>query len=288
MQLLTAPELHQLLLITAAWLAGLLHQQKQGRAAVHTASVIHSLSNSSAAAAYSSDNSSSSSSGGGGTSSSSSSSSTIQVEPHHIKVLELLGAPALDPRKHSDPGSCKEATAFCSTMLQSLDTLLPASLDAAGFCLDTSVQNKSNEPASSSCRFGSWCELVPALLRMLVAIGQLGPSPDVRHAVLLVLLAEVRLEMSVWQQPAGAAAVGEMVMQLGPAVLHAHQQQQQSQEDAVNCQFELWYWAVAVMKTVGTGGCCKGVTLQTAAKTNNTCRRQQVRSAAAERVALHC
>jgi hypothetical protein len=84
---------------------------------------VRSLSNSSAAAAYSSD------------SSSSSSSSTIQVAPHHIKVLELLVAPALDPRMHSDPASCKEATAFCSRMLRTLDVMLPATLKAAGFCL---------------------------------------------------------------------------------------------------------------------------------------------------------
>jgi hypothetical protein len=125
LQLLTALELHQLLLITAAWLTGLLHQQKQGRAAVHTASVVSSLSNSSAAAAYSLD-------------SSNSSSSTVQVAPHHIKVLQLLGASALDPRKHSDPASCKEAIAFCSTMEAALNIMLPAVLKAAGFCLELS------------------------------------------------------------------------------------------------------------------------------------------------------
>jgi hypothetical protein len=74
----------------------------------------------------------------------------------------------------------------------------------------------------------------------------------------MLLNAIVRQDMSVWQQPAGTAVVGEMVMQLGPAVLHAHQQQQ-SQGDAKDCQFALWYWAVAVMNTVGAGGCCKGI-----------------------------
>jgi hypothetical protein len=200
---------------------------------------VRSLSNSSAAAAYSSD--------------SSSSSSTIQVAPHHIKVLELLGAPALDPRMHSNPASCKEATAFCSTMLRTLDVMLPATLKAAGFCLEISssahnlftsdpnvpaaggsartfvawqVLEKDKVPASSSCKFGSWRELTPALTRMLAAVVQLGPCPDARHAALMLLNAIVRQDMSVWQQPAGTAVVGEMVMQLGPAVLHAHQQQQ--------------------------------------------------------------
>jgi hypothetical protein len=274
LQLLTVPELHQLLLITAAWLTGLLHQQKQGVAAVHTASVVRSLSNSSAAAAYSLDNSSSS--------------STIQVAPHHVKVLELLGAPALDPRKHSDPASCKEAIAFCSAVLHSLDVMLPAVLKAAGICLEVTsapsqftasrhisaadgavscfvawqMLDRDQVPASSSCGFGSWRELMPALTRMLIAVVQLGPCFDARQSALTLLMPVVRQDMRVWQQPAGAAVVGELVMQLGPAVLHAHQQQQQqSQADAKNCQFALWYWAVTLMNTVGAGGCCRGASL---------------------------
>jgi hypothetical protein len=269
-QLLAAPELHQLLLITAAWLAGLLHQQKQGRAAVHTASVVRSLSNSSAAAAYALDGRSSSS-------------STIQVAPHHIKVLELLGAPALDSRKHSDPASCRDATDFCSTMLAALNSMLPAVLKAAGFCLEFSsgmwtadrtvpatmpasggaatcgvawqVPDKVQAPAGSS-----WRELTPALTRMLAAVVQLEPCLDARHSALMLLNPVVRQDMQLWQQPAGAAVVGEMLMQLGPAVLHAHQQQQ-SQRDAKNCQFALWYWAVTLMNTVQAGGCCMCGTL---------------------------
>jgi hypothetical protein len=278
MQLLTAPGLHQLLLIIAAWLTGLLHQQKQGRAAVHTASVVRSLSNSAAAASYSSD--------------SSSSSSTILVEPHHIKVLELLGAPALDPRKHSNPASCKEAKSFCSYMLRMLDIQLPVVLDAAGFCLDARARGRSaagstvpsashmTGPASSSCRFGSWYELVPALTRMLVEVVQLEPCSDVRRAALLMLMPVVRLDSSMqeWQQPAGGAAAGEMVVQLGPTVLHAYQQSQQQQqqqqqqsqqqqqqeaeEDAKHCQFALWYWAVAVMNTAGASELLMGLTLR--------------------------
>jgi hypothetical protein len=265
MQLLTAPELHQLLLITAAWLAGLLHKQKQGRAAVHTASVVRSLSNSSAAAAYSLDTGSSSSS--------------INVPPHHIKVLELLGAPAADPGKHSSPDSYKEASAFCSAVLHSLDIMLPTTLKAAGFCLEISsagsplaagagvpalggtatcvvswqLLDKGAVPAASSCGFGSWRELLPVLVRMLAAIVQLGPCADAQQAAMMLLMPVVRLDMGVWQQPAGAAVVGELVMQLGPAVLHAVQQQQ-SQEDARYCQFAMWYWAVAVMNTIGAGG----------------------------------
>jgi hypothetical protein len=100
---------------------------------------------------------------------------------------------------------------------------------------------------------------VPALTRMLAAVVQLGPCSNARQSALMLLTTIVRQDMSVWQQPAGAAVVGEMVMQLGPAVLHAHQQQQQSQADAKDCQFALWYWAVTLMNTVRAGGCCTGV-----------------------------
>jgi hypothetical protein len=106
---------------------------------------------------------------------------------------------------------------------------------------------------------------------MLVEVVQLEPCSDVRRAALLMLMPVVRLDssMQVWQQPAGAAAAGEMVVQLGPTVLHAYQQSQQQQqqqqqeaeEDAKHCQFALWYWAVAVMNTVGASECFMGVTI---------------------------
>jgi hypothetical protein len=62
-----------------------------------------------------------------------------------------------------------------------------------------------------------------------------------------------------------------MVMQLGPAVLHAHQQQQ-SREDARNCQFSLWYWAISVMNAVVAGGCFKGVTLHLLVAKTSCCK----------------
>jgi hypothetical protein len=98
MPLLAMPELHQLLIATAAWLAGLLHQQKQGIAAVPVESVLRCLSNSSAAAAVTLDGSSSSDALGSSAGSSSSSSvSSSRVPPHHSRVLELLQVSAIDP-----------------------------------------------------------------------------------------------------------------------------------------------------------------------------------------------
>jgi hypothetical protein len=273
MQLLTAPEVPQLLLITAAWLTGLLHQQKQGRAAVHTSSVVRSLSNSSAAAAYPRN-------------SRGSSSSSAEVPPHHIQVLEMLGAPAADPGKHSSPASSQNARTLCTAIQQDLDFLLAATLTAAWDCIHIaspasclaasmggpgtvpegaasgqhtspgSVPGSSSSSSSSGSSSGSsssWGQLLLALARMLVGVLQLGPCSHARQAAMSLMMWITRQDMGVWQQPAGAAVVGEMVMQLGPAVLHAVQQQQ-SQEDAENCQFALWYWAVAVMNSVGTGG----------------------------------
>jgi hypothetical protein len=267
MQLLTAPDLHQLLWITAAWMAGLLHQQKQGRATVHTSSIVRSLSNSSAAAPVIM------------TSSSDGSGSSIAVPPHHIKVLELLGAPAADPGKHSSPASAK---AFCNAVQQALDTTLPKILTAAGLCLEISHPGSSSAaagggfgtgvgclenldhgsmPASSSSSssssnsgFCGWQQLSPVLVRMLTGVVQLMPCAAARQAAVMVLMPVVRRDMGVWQQPAGAAVASELVMQLGPAVLHAVQQQQQSQEDAKNNQYALWFWASAVMNTIGRGG----------------------------------
>ncbi|WIA15947.1 hypothetical protein OEZ85_012689 [Tetradesmus obliquus] len=74
-----------------------------------------------------------------------------------------------------------------------------------------------------------------------------------------VVLPTFQHDEAVWKQPAGAAAVAALVGQLGPAVLHAAQQQQpqqqqktdKSQKGALHCQYALWHWAVAVVDAVG-------------------------------------
>jgi hypothetical protein len=259
-QVLTAPELQQLLIAAAAWMAGLLHQQQQGRAAVDAAAVVRCLSNSAAAATYAIDTSSRHSSSSKRSSSSSkrsssSSSSSIKVLPHHARVLELLEMSVLiaDPSCPNSPASTQSAREFCDIMLQD-DIIVTAVFKAAGFCLDH-CNIKRFESASSS----SWCstlpQLPPALLCMLAEVVQLGPGPEVCAAVLSGLTPTLVMDMNVWQDSAGAAAVSDVAVHVGPAVLHLVQQQEQLKEDDIkHCQYALWYWGTALMSAVGAGG----------------------------------
>uniref|UniRef100_A0A383VPZ3 MYND-type domain-containing protein n=1 Tax=Tetradesmus obliquus TaxID=3088 RepID=A0A383VPZ3_TETOB len=259
-QLLAAPELHQLLVVTAAWLTGLLHQQQQGRAAVDAAAVVRALGNSSAAATYALDSSCSSSSGGGG-------GGGDEVPPHHSSVLHLLGVSAVDPCPPTHPVSSQQARDYNSSTLQRLDEYLPAVLQAAGVCLEISsdLLLTSQDPAAASstsyysCKLGgssssstTWQQVLPALLRMLLQLVRLGPNPCTLAAAMAVAMPAVLMDVPVWQQPAAAAAVTDWVMQLGPVMLHAaQQQQQQDRQDAVDCQYALWGWALAAANAVG-------------------------------------
>jgi hypothetical protein len=65
---------------------------------------------------------------------------------------------------------------------------------------------------------------------MLVGVVQMGPDVGVRAAAVKLLWAVAAWDCDKWAQPAGAAAVSNMLGQLGPAVLHAVQQQQQQQQ----------------------------------------------------------
>uniref|UniRef100_A0A383VM02 Uncharacterized protein n=1 Tax=Tetradesmus obliquus TaxID=3088 RepID=A0A383VM02_TETOB len=267
LQLLTAPELHQLLLAAAAWLTGLLHQQQQGRAAVNAAAVVRALSNTSASATYALD--------------SCSSNGSSKVLPHHSSVLELLGMPAVDPCPPSRAASSKQAADFprlAQRMLAS--NALAAVLQAAAMCLEVSADAtplvnglapaaagsssqkelswyyyESDRSSSSNSSGSSWLQVLPALMCMLVQVAQLGPGSSTHAAAMAALMPTIRQDIGLWQRPAGAAAVAELVATLAPAVLHAVQQQQQ--EDAiqcvVHCQYALWHWALAVTNTAGAG-----------------------------------
>uniref|UniRef100_A0A383VT63 Uncharacterized protein n=1 Tax=Tetradesmus obliquus TaxID=3088 RepID=A0A383VT63_TETOB len=267
-QLLAAPELRQLMVAAAAWLTGLLHQQKQGRAAVDAASVVRSLSNSNAAATYTSAGSSSSSGGGGG-----------KVPPHHARVLALLGMSAADPCR----ASSESARKFNKSMLAKCDVSLTEVLKALSSGLEMIVEGSpllskqrrtaetsggvayaasyylvprssisSSSISSSSISISStWQQLLPLLMGILGGTVLMWPAAEARAAAVAALMPAIGQDVGLWQQQVAAAAVSELVVQLGPAVLHAVQQQQRSQEDAKHCQFALYYWALAAANAVG-------------------------------------
>jgi hypothetical protein len=272
-QLLTAPELRQLLLAVAAWLVSVLHQQQQGQAAVDATAVVRCLSNSSAAATYAT-----------GTSSRRSSSSSSKVPTRHARVLELLGVIALlpDPSCRNSPANSHRAKQFRDRMLQKFDFMISAVLRSAAFCMEISAEGSPllngeapaatnqqdtyylsyhvyNDSNSSSASPSIWQQLAPALMCMLAEVVQLGPTAEVANAALCLLMPTVRLDVTAWYQPAGAAAVGELALQAGPALLHAVQQQQQQQQqdkqmDFSHSQFAAWHWGLAVMNAVSASG----------------------------------
>jgi hypothetical protein len=269
-QVLASGELRQLLVAAAAWIVGLLHQQQQGRAAVDAAAVVRCLSNSSAAATYAT-----------GTSSQDSSSSNV-VLPRHLKVLHVLGVSALlaNPSDSSSPASTQQAKDFGNNILRGMNPLLHALLEATAMSLECSsdsstiadtrtsavswrpvdAYNSSSSSSSSSAAFSTWQRVVPELVRMLVELVQLGlPAEACEAAMTTVMqLSAQHHHAGVWQQPAGSAALSELVVQLGLPVLHAvqqQQQQQQTQQQSKHLAYALWSWAAAVFNAAGVGGC---------------------------------
>jgi hypothetical protein len=303
-QLLKTPELHQLMIAAAALLIGLLHQQQQGRAAVDAAAVVRCLSNSSAAATYATDTSSRNSS------------SSSKVPAHHARVLDVLGMSALnaEPFCASKPASSQRSKEFHSSMLQNHDIVLPALLKALSYCLMISCEGSDNSalaPAageegaivvswhhvnnssssssssennnSSSGPPSTWQQLLPAVVGMMGEAVQLGLSPEICAGAVSVIMPTVRQDFSSWKQREGAAAVSELALQVGPAVLHTVQQQQQqhmtpqqmqqqtqqqfqqqaqAETDAMAWQYALWNWAVALTNAVNAGEVTAGLGFQ--------------------------
>jgi hypothetical protein len=269
-QAVASMELRQLLVATAAWLVGLLHQAQQGRASVDAAAVVRCLSNSSAAATYAMDTSSQNS-------------SSNVVLPHHLKVLDILGVSALlaNPLDPSSPASTQQANDYGSHTLRTSNILLYALFKATAYSVECSsesstVDNDSTslvpgEPpdtsSSSSSRGGpsTWHQLLPDLVRMLVELMQLGVPAEGCQAAMRAALHLTMQHAGFWQQPAGSAALSELVVQLGLPVLHAVQQQQQQQQQAQQQQqtqdqarhlaYALWDWATTMFNAVSTGGC---------------------------------
>jgi hypothetical protein len=243
-QLLAAPELQQLMLVTGACLAGMLHQQQQGKAEASPAEVVRALSNTAAAAVYAG------------------SSSSSKLEPYHTKVLELLQVPAADPFRQSDPASIF-AKGFLSTFLNGLHLVLRTTLLVTEHCFAASKRAENPfagllgtpaGPSSSSSSVCSWQQLAPVLVCMLVGIVQMVPDFKVRQAALERLMSVTVKDSSVWSRYAAAGAVTDVVLQLGPAVLHAVQQQrQQEEQDEKLCEKVLRSWALDLMHGLTAG-----------------------------------
>jgi hypothetical protein len=246
-QLLAAPELQQLLVATGACLAGVLYHQQGGHMQVLTADAVRLLSNTAATSVYAVSSSST------GVNSRDSSSSS-KLEPHHAKVLELLRVPAADPLKQPDPASVTTAGFLTGQTPGAIHQMLSATCHVTELCLDTSrradnaaagrqassAAGSSSGSSSSSSITGSWQQLAPALSRMLVGVVQMGPDVAVRAAAVKLLWAVAAAkDCDTWQQPAGAAAVSDLMGQLGPAVLHAVQQQQQHQQQQLDQKLQL-------------------------------------------------
>jgi hypothetical protein len=101
-------------------------------------------------------------------------------------------------------------------------------------------------------------QVLPELMRMLVEVVQLGAPSEACAATMAAIMPVYQQDLDVWRQPAGAAAVSNLVLLLGPAVLHAVQQQRQQQEELRHCQYAVWHWAVALGNAVGAGVFLKG------------------------------
>jgi hypothetical protein len=273
-QLLAAPELQQVLVVTGACLGGVLYHQQVGQMEVPTADAVRLLSNTAATSVYAVSSSSSSSSTG--IDSRDSSSSSSKLEPHHAKVLELLRVPAADPLRQPDPASVITAGFLNGQTTGAFHHTLSATCHVTELCLDnsrrasnttagrqaTSAAGSSSGSSSSSSITGSWQQFAPALSRMLVGVVQLGPDVAVRAAAVKLLWAiAAAKDCDKWQQPAGAAAISDMMGQLGPAVLHAVQQQQQQQEQEQQLQLQkmeqtqqlLQNWSMLMMHMASAG-----------------------------------
>jgi hypothetical protein len=131
LQLLTASELQDLLLVATAYLVELVYTQQQGKVAVDAASVLRNLSNSSAAAQYTTTTTTSSSS-----THTSAAGSNTRAEPHHKSVFVLLGLPAKDICGPLQLVGCTPgARSFLQSLLPTLDTRLEVTMSAAACCM---------------------------------------------------------------------------------------------------------------------------------------------------------
>jgi hypothetical protein len=280
LQLLATPDLHQLLITSAAWLTGLLHQQKQGMSRVPVESVLDCLSNNSAAAAVVlpaalDDSRSSSSSNASGSSAGSSSS---RVPPHHSRVLECLQLSAVDPLHSSgsarsqQPSSSLSAVNAANAAPSSVAGRLAAVLLAAKFCLQiqrssnghwliggssedavtyvTPNSSSSSSSQSSGGDAGAWRQLAPAVARMLVSIVRMAPVGRVSYAAVGMLQSVVLKDA---RAIAESDAVVDILVELGPAVTYAvllQQQQQQQQPESRHTPKMQHLWAMLVMNVV--------------------------------------
>jgi hypothetical protein len=273
-KLLAAPELQQLLLIAAAWLSDTLYKQKQGQAAVDAVGVLRALSNSSAAATHTG-----TSRRGLARTRSSSSSSSSRLEPRHCKVLELLGIRSSDPSRPAGASNTALHEQLSNgQVLEDLDGSLEGVCIAAELCIECSnapsrrrvaaavddsaagasamtSQRGSNSSSSSSSSGGDamWQQLAPSVARMLVNVALLNPAPKAACAAMSLLVTVYNRDPSLWGQPSAAAAVCDMAVLLGPALLHIVLQQQDPR-DQQKGQRALWCWSVVMLSLLGSGG----------------------------------
>jgi hypothetical protein len=192
------------------------------------------------------------------------------LEPHHGEVLELLQVPSAGSLKN-DQGA-KSLPFFLGKFdYAGLHTALTAALMVADVSLMESKQasrpslaslglsgsaagsssSSSSSSRSRSISVCSWQQLAPALARMLVGLVQMLPDIRGRRCAVKLLTTVATYDDNVWGRASAAAAVGDILDQLGPAVLHAVQQQQQ--QDAKLVHEMQWYWSMGVMRVVSAG-----------------------------------